>query len=66
MYYRNEWVVDWEKVKSFDDLKRIIVMMNISFDHPRDVSTIKDLVTLTKKVNVNDMSYMDARARGLI
>ena len=49
MYYLQHWVIDWEKVQTLDDLKRIVAAMNIAFDYPTDVSSIKDLVRLEDK-----------------
>lgn len=49
MYYTNHWVIDWDKVKSFDDLKRIVAMLDITFDYPVNVSSVVDLVHLERK-----------------
>ena len=32
MYYTNHYVIDWKKVHSYRDLKRIMKAMHISFE----------------------------------
>lgn len=45
MYYLDHYVVDWDRVKTVDDLRRLLAAMQIAFepDDPR-VGWIKDLV----------------------
>ena len=45
MYWTNHYVIDWEKVQTLDDMKRILAAVNIAFE-PDDsrLSSIKDFV----------------------
>lgn len=53
MLWLNHYVIDWGKVQTLDDMKRLISALNISFD-PIDskVEGIKDLVRLEVKPDV--------------
>jgi hypothetical protein len=59
MYYVNHYVIDWNKVQTLDDLKRIMESMNIAFepDCPT-VDGIIDLLRLEKKPKVG-LAVMD-------
>ena len=50
MFYMDHFVIDWEKVQTVDDLKRLIAAMQISFE-PNDpnLSTVQDLVKRERK-----------------
>ena len=59
MYYVNHYVIDWDKVKTLDDMKRLIKAMNIAFEP--DCGTLKgieDLVRLEPKPTVG-LAVMD-------
>ena len=45
MYYLQHYVIDWDKVNSIDDLKRLIAVMCIAFepDNPH-LHFVRDLV----------------------
>lgn len=45
MYWLNHYVIDWDKVQTLDDMKRIIAAIDITFepDSPR-LESVKDLV----------------------
>jgi len=45
MYWLNHYVIDWSKVQTLDDMKRIIAAVQITFepDSPM-LDSIKDLV----------------------
>ena len=49
MYYLHHYVIDWDKVRSLDDLIRILKVMNMAFERTTDGESIKDLVRLEKK-----------------
>jgi len=49
MYYTNHYVIDWDKVESLEDLKKLIKAMEISFEPNHDISDIKHLVKLEDK-----------------
>lgn len=50
MYYLKHYVIDWEKVKTLDDVQRLLHAMNVTFepDNP-NVKHIEDLVRLEDK-----------------
>lgn len=50
MYYLEHYVIDWEKVQSLDDMKRLLAAMQIAFepDH-KNIESIQDLVRLEPK-----------------
>lgn len=52
MYYLHHYVIDWDKVQSLDDVKRILKTMNIAFARTCDLSSIEDLVVLQEKPGV--------------
>lgn len=50
MYYLNHYVVDWEKVRTFEDLKRIVQAFEPTFEPDfKGVEAIRDLVRLESK-----------------
>lgn len=49
MYYLDHYVIDWDNVKTLDDIKRILAVSIQAFERTVDVSTIQDLVVLEKK-----------------
>jgi len=53
MYWLNYYVIDWSKVQTLDDMKRIISAVQISFapDNPM-LDSIKDLVREEQKGEV--------------
>lgn len=45
MYFINHYVIDWDKVQTLEDMKRIISTINISFEpNTPNLENIKDLV----------------------
>ena len=44
MYCLHHYVIDWSKVQTLDDMKRVVAAMQISFDG--NTESIKDLVRL--------------------
>jgi hypothetical protein len=54
MYYTTHYVIDWDKVKTLDDLKLIIKAINISFEP--DCTDIKEIEHLT--ILQNKPSYV--------
>ena len=58
MYWLNHYVIDWDKVQSLEDMKRLISAMNITFepDCPR-LESVKDLVRQEPKGKL--MATMD-------
>lgn len=49
MYCTQHYKIDFEKVKSLEDVIRILKAMNISFEYYADIVGIKDLVKLVNK-----------------
>jgi hypothetical protein len=49
MYYVNQYEIDWDKVNSFEDIKRILRATNMVFDPPMLPREIEDLVILKEK-----------------
>jgi hypothetical protein len=50
MYYLERYLIDWNKVQTLDDMKRLIAAVNISFEpNNPNIESIKDLVRLEKK-----------------
>jgi hypothetical protein len=49
MYYLNHYVVDWDKVTTLDDIKRLLAALDLSFEPDRDLRLIEDLVLLVPK-----------------
>ena len=59
MYYVNHYVIDWDKVKTLDDMKRLVKAMNIAFEPDcAELSGIEDLVRLEPKSKVG-VAVMD-------
>lgn len=52
MYYPHRYVIDWEKVKTLDDMKRLVAAMNITFERDVNIASIQDLVRLEEKPKV--------------
>lgn len=53
MYFLNHYVIDWEKVKTLDDIKRILKALDIGFEpNNPNVDAIMDLVNLQNKPHV--------------
>ena len=50
MYYVSHYVIDWDKVQSLEDVKRLLKAMNVAFeiDNPK-LEEIIDLVKLEPK-----------------
>lgn len=50
MYYLDHYVIDWSKVQTLDDMKRLIAAMQITFEpNNPNIESIKDLVRMEKK-----------------
>lgn len=50
MYYVNNYVIDWDKVNSFGDIKRILMALDISFEmNNNQINHIEDLLILKEK-----------------
>ena len=50
MYYLSHYVIDWDKVQTLDDLKRIVAAVQITFEpNNSHIENIKDLVHLEAK-----------------
>lgn len=60
-YYHHHYVIDWDKVLTLDDMKRLVKAMNITFerdcDHDR-LQSIMDLVHLEEKPKIG-IAVMD-------
>jgi len=54
MYYLQHYVIDWDKVKTLEDMKRIIAAVQITFepDHPY-LEGVKDLVRKEDKPKID-------------
>ncbi len=48
-YYLQHWVIDWDKVKTQEDLITILKDLNLGFENPSD-----ELQKLCKFVNKSD------------
>jgi hypothetical protein len=50
VYYLHEYVIQWDRVKTFEDVKRILQVMAPAFDADHDgISAISDLCELRMK-----------------
>jgi hypothetical protein len=50
MYYLNHYVIDWDKVTTVDDIKRILAAMDVSFEPDHGgLHLLGDLVMLVPK-----------------
>jgi len=50
MYYLHHYVIQWDRVRTVDDLKRILQALQITFDRDcQAVEGIRDLVELVEK-----------------
>ena len=50
MYFLNHYVIDWDKVKTLEDMKRLLEAMQIAFEPDNScLKSIEDLVHLEKK-----------------
>jgi hypothetical protein len=50
MYWLNHYVVDWDKVQTLDDMKRLMKAMNITFEPDYEgLEDIKYLLRLESK-----------------
>lgn len=50
MYYTNHYVIDWDKVNNFEDLKKLFKAINISFEpNYSRLEEIKEYVKLEPK-----------------
>lgn len=50
MYYVQHYVIDWDKVQSLGDMKRLLAAMQITFEPDnKGIESIKDLVRLELK-----------------
>lgn len=52
MYYLHHYKVQWDRVKTLDDVKRILVALDFAFERTCDVSGIQDLVELVEKPKI--------------
>jgi len=48
-YYSHHYVIDWERVKTLDDIKRLLAAMNITFEPYADMKNVSDLLRVEKK-----------------
>ena len=59
MHYVDHYVIQWDRVQSLDDLKRLIAAMQITFEpNHQYLDTIMDLVEREKKPT-HGLSVMD-------
>lgn len=49
MYYVNHYVIDWDKVQTLDDLKRLLAAMQFTFEPTCEVGDIIDMLRLEPK-----------------
>ena len=50
MYFLNQYVIDWDKVQSLDDMKRLLMAVEFTFEpNSPNVESIIDLLRLEKK-----------------
>lgn len=50
MYYLDHYVIDWDKVKTVEDLKRLIAAMQIAFEpNNPNLELVRDLVRRQEK-----------------
>lgn len=50
VYYLNHYVIDWDKVLTLDDVKRVLKAMDIAFEPDYlNLDDIRDLVKFEKK-----------------
>lgn len=49
MYFTHHYKIDFEKVKSLEDVIRILKAMDISFERSDNVKEIEDLIKLEEK-----------------
>lgn len=63
MYHLNHYVIDWDKVKTVDDMKRVLAVLRIAFepDCPH-LELIQDLVKLQGKDEPFPMPVMSQEA----
>ena len=56
MYYLNHYVIDWDKVQTLDDVKRLLRKIDFAFESDVDISDIADFVRLEPKYpkNIHD------------
>lgn len=48
--YPDHYVIDWSKIQTLDDIKRLIAAVQISFEpNNPNIESIKDLLMLEKK-----------------
>ena len=50
MFYYDHYVVDWEKVQTIDDIKRVLAALSIAFEpNSPALESVKDLVRRERK-----------------
>lgn len=55
MYFLHHYVIDWDKVKTIDDIKRLLAALEITLDadiDPKRIESVKDLLRLEEKPKV--------------
>jgi hypothetical protein len=53
VYFVQHYVIDWDKVQTLDDLKRIVASIQFSFEpNCPQIESIKDLVQLVDKPKI--------------
>ena len=58
MYWLNHYVIDWDKVQTLDDMKRIIMAVDITFEPDSPLlESVKDLVREEPKGNQFTIKY---------
>ena len=55
MFYLNNYVIDWSKVNSLEQLKAILIAMDISFEpNCPTIEPIKELLILKDKMGISN------------
>ena len=54
MYWLQHYVVDWDKVETIEDIKKILTALQISFE--QDCSGLADIKDLIKLVDKNEQT----------
>ena len=50
VYWTQHYVIDWEKVQTLDDIKRLLTAMEISFEpNSPHIASVEDLLRLEYK-----------------
>ena len=50
VYHTHHYVIDWDKVQTLDDIKRLLKAIDIAFEpNHKEIENIQDLVELKEK-----------------